>query len=117
MHALAIEDQGGDNRLRDRGQLDSAIAMPRQQVSGQYLHSDIPSMAAAYAFYICGNHPFMDWNKRAGVAAMIAFLADNSRVFQATADDAEPVILSLAAGTLDKSIFTEWVREHARPIG
>ena len=45
LHALAIEDQGGDNRLRDRGLLDSAIAMPRQQFGGQYLHTDIPSMA------------------------------------------------------------------------
>lgn len=65
LHALAIEDQGGDNRLRDRGLLDSAIAMPRQQFSGQYLHSDIPSMAAAYTFHTCGNRPFMDGNKRA----------------------------------------------------
>lgn len=48
---------------------------------------------------------------------MIAFLADNGWVFEATADDAEPATLSLAAGTLEKSTFTEWVRTHARPIG
>ena len=117
LHALAIEDQGGDNRLRDRGLLDSAIAMPRQQFGGQFLHPDIPSMAAAYAFHICGNHPFMDGNKRAGIAAMIAFLADNGWVFEASAAAAEPVVLSLAAGTIEKAAFTEWVRAHVRPIG
>jgi len=58
------------------------------------------------------NHPFVDGNKRAGTAAMIAFLSDNGWSFDATADDAEPIILQLAAGTLDKPAFTEWARKH-----
>lgn len=71
-------------------------------------------MAAAYAFHVCGNHPFVDGNKRAAVAAMIAFLSDNGWSFTATADEAEPVILQLASGALDKPTFTEWVRSHVR---
>jgi len=71
-------------------------------------------MAAAYAFHICMNHPFIDGNKRAGTAAMIAFLSDNGWSFDATPDEAEPVILQLAAGHLDKAAFTEWVRKHTR---
>jgi len=74
-------------------------------------------MAAAYAFHICKNHPFLDGNKRAATAAMIAFLSDNGWHFNATADEAEPVILQLAAGSLDKQAFTEWTRKymHEKP--
>ena len=64
LHAIAIEDQGGDPLLRDHGLLESAVATPAQQFGGQYLHEDIPAMAAAYAFHICKNHPFADGNKR-----------------------------------------------------
>ncbi len=114
LHAIAIEDQGGDPTLRDRGLLESAIATPAQQFGGQYLHEDIPAMAAAYAFHICSNHPFIDGNKRAAAAAMIAFLSDNGWSFEATPDDAEAKILSLAAGSLDKSTFTAWAGNHMR---
>jgi death on curing protein len=117
IHAIAIEDQGGDAGLRDRALLESAVATPSQQFSGQFLHPDIPAMAAAYAFYICGNHPFIDGNKRAAVAAMIAFLSDNGWRFDATADEAEPIVLNLASGPLEKSAFTELVRKymHEKP--
>ena len=72
LHAIAIEDQGGDASIRDPGALDSAVAQPMQQFGGQFLHEDIPAMASAYAFHICMNHPFLDGNKRAATAAMIA---------------------------------------------
>jgi death-on-curing protein len=63
LHRIAIEDQGGDPALRDRGLLESAMAMPQQQFGGAYLHDSIPAMAAAYAFHVCKNHPFADGNK------------------------------------------------------
>jgi death-on-curing protein len=112
LHAIAIEDQGGDPHLRDRAMLESAIATPAQQFGGQFLHPDIPSMAAAYAFHICMNHPFVDGNKRAAVAAMIAFLSDNGWSFDAAADHAEAAVLKLADGSMDKPEFTEWSRRH-----
>lgn len=88
--------------------------MPAQQFGGQYLHNGIPAMAAAYTFHICQNHPFIDGNKRAGTAAMIAFLSDNGWMFCPTVDEAEPVIVQLAAGSLDKAAFTEWITKHVR---
>lgn len=112
LHAIAIEDRGGDPTLRDRSLLEAAVAVPAQQFSGQFLHEDIPAMAAAYAFHLCQNHPFVDGNKRAGTAAMIAFLSDNGWSFDATADEAEPIILELAAGATDKKAFTQWARKH-----
>ncbi|MEK6674043.1 MAG: type II toxin-antitoxin system death-on-curing family toxin [Planctomycetota bacterium] len=112
LHAIAIEDQGGDPSLRDRGLLESAVAMPMQQFGGSYLHADIPAMAVAYAFHICMNHAFVDGNKRAATAAMIAFLSDNGWSFDAKPDEAEPVVRKLASGELDKAIFTDWARLH-----
>ena len=88
LHAIAIEDQGGDPTVGDRTMLESGMPMPAQQFGGEYLHDGIPAMAAAYAFHICQNHPFVDGNKRAGTAAMIAFLADNGWKLDATADEA-----------------------------
>ena len=110
LHAIAIEDQGGDPSIRDRGLLESAIATPSQQFGGQPLHEDIRSIAAAYAFHICNNHPFIDGNKRAGVAAMIAFLSDNGWKFEVADGEAWPVILQLADGKLSKPEFTQWAR-------
>lgn len=112
LHSIAIEDQGGNASIRDRGLLESALAARGQQFSGQYLHEDIPAMAAAYAFHISGNHPFLDGNKRAATAAMIAFLSDNGWTFDAMADEAESIILQLAAGSLNKTAFTDWARKH-----
>lgn len=74
-------------------------------------------MAAAYAFHICKNHPFVDGNKRAATAAMIAFLSDNGWSFDATASEAEPAILQLADGSTDKKTFTEWARQHMHESG
>lgn len=116
LHAIAIEDQGGDSGIRDRGLLESAVALPAQQSSGQFLHQDIPTMAAAYAFHICRNHPFVDGNKRAGTAAMIAFLSDNGWSFDASTDEAESVILQLAAGKLDKHEFTRWAIKQMNAV-
>jgi death-on-curing protein len=94
--------------------LESAVATPAQQFGGQYLHEDTPAIAAAYAFHICMNHPFVDGNKRAAAAAMIAFLVDAGWSFDATADEAERVIVDLAAGRLDKPAFSDWVRRNVR---
>jgi Fic/DOC family len=74
-------------------------------------------MAAAYAFHISKNHPFLDGNKRAAIAAMIAFLSDNGWSFDAIADAAEPMIVQLATGSIDKAAFTDWAKAqmHAKP--
>jgi len=114
LHTIAIKNQGAEVGIRDLGLLESAVAMPAQQFSGVHVHEDIPAMAAAYAFHICANHPFIDGNKRAAVTAMIAFLSDNGWRFDATDDEAEPVILQLASGSLNKSQFTERVRSYMR---
>ncbi|MCR4315142.1 MAG: type II toxin-antitoxin system death-on-curing family toxin [Planctomycetes bacterium] len=114
LQTIAISDQGGVIGIRDMDSLESAIAAPQSAVFDNYLHDSIQDMASAYAFHICRNHPFIDGNKRAAIAALIAFLSDNGWSFEATADEAEPVVLQMAAGQLDKEEFTDWARNYMR---
>lgn len=69
IHAQQIELYGGSQGRRDPAALESAIATPMATFGGQFLHSTIPAMAAAYLFHICQNHPFVDGNKRTGANA------------------------------------------------
>lgn len=77
IHVNTIEREGGKPGVRDRGLLESALAMPRQQFGGNYLHEDLPAMAAAYLYHIAQNHPFIDGNKRVAVMVAYVFLDNN----------------------------------------
>jgi death-on-curing protein len=78
---LILQDQirryGGTYGVRDIGLLSSALAMPASSFEGKYLHKDLFEQAAAYAFHICQNHPFVDGNKRTGLATALVFLSIN----------------------------------------
>jgi death-on-curing protein len=78
---LILQDQirryGGTYGVRDIGLLSSALAMPAASFEGKYLHIDLFEQAAAYAFHICQNHPFVDGNKRTGLATALVFLSIN----------------------------------------
>src|SRR5512137_1051424 len=75
---LILEDQirrhGGKYGLRDPGLLSSAMAMPTASYGGKLLHKDPIAQAAAYAFHLCQNHPFVDGNKRVALASALVFL-------------------------------------------
>lgn len=110
IHALAIEDQGGDPGIRDRGLLESAMAQPRQSFSGQPVHTTIEEIAAAYLFFICRNHPFIDGNKRAGFGAMVGCLAINRFSLHATTDESVELVLGVASGNIDRSGIIAWLK-------
>ena len=78
---LVLQDQirryGGAYGVRDNDLLSSALAMPGTTFEGQYLHKDLFEQAAAYAFHLCQNHPFLDGNKRTGLASALVFLSLN----------------------------------------
>jgi death-on-curing protein len=116
LHEIAIADQGGDSSIRDQGLLESALAVPQQQFAGEFLHPTIPSMAAAYAFHIARNHPFLDGNKRAAFSAMVAFLTLNGWRFDADPVDAERMIVGLASGIVDKESLHSWVLKNCHEM-
>lgn len=113
-HEDQIQVHGGSPGVRDMGLLQSAIAMPQASFGGQFAHSDLHEMAAAYLFHIAQNHPFVDGNKRVAAAVCVTFLASNG--IEPTMTDAELVNLTLSAaeGKSSKSRIAEFLRSHSR---
>ena len=111
LHADTIDIDGGSHGVRDHGLLDAAVAMSRQQFGGEYLHEDLPAMAAAYMFHIAQNHPFIDGNKRASVLSALTFLNVNGVQELPDQKDLDSITLQVAAGELDKYALTKWIRK------
>jgi death-on-curing protein len=86
LHELALARHGGQAGIRDQGLLESAVAQPEATMFGTLLHSDLWEQAAAYAFHIAENQPFVDGNKRAAVAAALTFLRLNGCDLQTDSD-------------------------------
>jgi death on curing protein len=112
LHDQQIDLFGGTNGLRDRGSLESAVGMPQQGFSGRYVHPTLFNMAAAYAFHIAENQPFLDGNKRTGVAAAIAFLGLNGYEVQPS-DELAPAMISISVKDLDKARLADLFQKLA----
>ena len=74
IHEEALHAFGGQNGVRSESLLKSAIAMPEQSFGGDYLHAYPFGMAAAYAFHLAENQPFIDGNKRVALLSALQFL-------------------------------------------
>ena len=111
IHDDQILHYGGDVGIRDRGLLESAIAMPQHSFGGQYLHKDIFEMAAAYAFHVAEGQAFVDGNKRTGLAAAYMFLGLNG--FRLIEQDDRLYEAMIAVGTrrMDKAGLAQVLRE------
>ena len=112
LHTNTIDVDGGSPGIRDHGLLDAAVAMPRQQFGGRYLHEDLSAMAAAYLFHIAQNHPFVDGNKRAAVLSALVFLKVNGVDQLPDPQSLESTTRQVAAGSLAKDALTEWLRRQ-----
>ncbi len=113
-HAEQIaEHGGGGDALRDRGLFESAMARPQQLA--HYGEPDAAALAAAYAYGLARNHPFVDGNKRIAAVVSETFLLLNGHGLTAT--DAELVVafMELAAGTLSEEELADWFRHHLAP--
>jgi death on curing protein len=115
LHADQIARYGGSAGLRDAALLESAVAAPRASYAGAFLHGTLAEMAAAYLFHLVKNHPFVDGNKRVGLAAAIAFLGLNDVWLEADPDDLVQLVFGIAAGTVDKSEVAGFLKAHAVP--
>ena len=114
VHARMIAEYGGGDGLRDRGLLESAAAMPFATFGGQFLHEGLPTMAAAYLFHFCKNHPFVDGNKRVALASAIAFLLLNGHELIASKTEAEELTLGVADSSISKEDAIAFFRKHVR---
>src|SRR5258708_8614117 len=116
IHQRVLDEYGGSAGLRDAGLLDSAVAVPASTCGGEYLHDSLPAMAAAYLFHICKNHPFVDGNKRAALAAAIQFLYLNGHFLKAALDDVERLALGVAEGSVSKNAATSFFKKFVRKV-
>jgi death-on-curing protein len=113
IHSEQIAEHGGGDGVRDPGLFAGAMARPQNRAV--YDASDVAAFAAAYAYGIARNHPFVDGNKRTAAVVCETFLMLNG--WSLTASDAELVVtfLALAAGALSEEELTEWLRDHLAP--
>lgn len=115
---LAIHDDqirlyGGAYGVSDSASLDSALHMPQATFGGEFLHTTIFAMAAAYGFHLCQNHPFIDGNKRTAGMVMFTFLQLNGIEPTASEPDYFAVMMSVASGQMSKEQLAEWLQEMA----
>ena len=115
LHALQIEENGGDPGMRDARRLESAVQRPRNLLA--YGEPSMGQMAAAYAAGIVQGHPFVDGNKRTGFATAAVFLLINGYRLVASEPEATMRVLGLAAGEVSESAFAEWLDSRIRPEG
>ena len=102
IHRNQIDLYGGSPGVGDLHLLQSAIAQPEASFGGEWLHSDLFHMAAAYAFHICQNHPFIDGNKRTALATALVFLELNGISLLDPEQKLLPAMLRTAEGKLSK---------------
>ncbi len=107
-----IERYGGSLGVRDWGLLKSAVAMPAASFGGQFLHTDLCEMAAAYLYHVVQNHPFIDGNKRVGAVAADVFLTINNMTLTAGEDTYAELVLQVARGEASKSAAGEFFRAN-----
>jgi death-on-curing protein len=113
IHAEVLKAHGGSAGLRDEALLESAVAAPQATMMGAPLISDPVEMAAAYLFYLCCNHPFVDGNKRTALATCLVFLSENGLLptEELDVDAWEALTLGVAAGELDREQTTARLRK------
>jgi len=110
IHDMQLSLFGGPGGIRDENMLGSALARPQNRHA--YEDGDLAACAAAYAFGIARNHPFVDGNKRTAFMAAYTFLGINGVDFQASNAEVAAMTLALAAGEVDEDGYAAWIRDR-----
>ena len=116
IHQDQTSRYGGDPSIRDMGLLKSAIGMPSATFGGEFLHTDIFEMAAAYLFHLVKNHPFVDGNKRVGAVSALVFLVLNGFELDVPEDDFANIVLDVAQGKIDKAQVAVFLKQYSKEI-
>jgi death-on-curing protein len=116
LHRRLLHATSGAPGIRDLGALESVIAQPKATFGGVDLYPTLAEKAVALCLALVQDHPFLDGNKRVGHAAMETFLVLNGAEIDAQVADQERVMLELAAGRIERSELTNWLRQHLKPL-
>jgi death on curing protein len=112
IHAEVLAAHGGLPGVREMALLESAVAAPQASKMGIPVFHDPVEIAAAYLFYLCRNHPFLDGNKRTALATCLVFLVENEilKDEQLDADAWEKLTLAVASSQFNREQTTEGLR-------
>lgn len=119
IHAEVLAAHGGGSGVRDRTLLESAVAAPQASFGGEPLLTNTIEIGAAYFYYLCRNHPFVDGNKRTALAACLVFLQINGALPDAAVpardiDAWEALVLDVAASREDRVGLTKPLKKLLR---
>jgi len=114
LHRLQLEEHGGLEGIRDSGLLQSALARPKNLWALSETKPDFGALAAAYAFGISRNHPFLDGNKRTALVAARTFLRVNGKDLLASQEEKYLTFLRLADGGVSEDELAAWIRARLR---
>lgn len=117
IHAEVLAAHGGGEGVREEALLESAVAAPQATMMGELLFTDPIEIAAAYLFYLCRNHPFVDGNKRTALATCLVFLSENELLpdEKLNLEAWESLTLDVASSRLDREQTTTRLRRLIRP--
>ncbi|MFV0415108.1 MAG: type II toxin-antitoxin system death-on-curing family toxin [Chthoniobacterales bacterium] len=110
VHARVLTEHGGTAGIRSRELLESAIAAPQASFGGNPIMTEPIEIAAAYLFYLCRNHPFIDGNKRVALASCLVFLRMHGLSTRSDSKQWEALTLDVAASRLDRDETTARLR-------
>jgi death-on-curing protein len=114
VHAEQLALFGGADGVRDLGLLESALGRPLNKFA--YGETGLAALAAAYAFGIARNHPFVDGNKRAAFASIVVFLGLNGIDFDVPPEAATAMILGMAAREINEEGLARWIADNIPDI-
>ena len=107
IHQSAIRDFGGSDGIRENALLESAVAAPQATFGGKAIYASLTEIAAAYLYYLCKNHPFLDGNKRTALGACLVFLRLNGVETKPDGPEWEKLVLDVAASRIDREETTK----------
>lgn len=114
-HFRQIREHGGVHGLRDENALESALARPQQRWHYRP-ETRVSEVAAAYAFGLVHDHPYVDGNKRVALVVTVAFLERNGVELTATNQEALAIMLALASGDLTEGELADWIEARSRTL-
>jgi death-on-curing protein len=113
IHYRLVSEIGGEHGVRDIGLLQSAVARPKATFDNQELYTNIYEKAAALMESLVNNHPFIDGNKRTGIACTVLFLRQNGIAFSAKNSELEKFTLRVASSKIELSEIAKWLKDHS----
>lgn len=115
LHEMQLEHYGGATGIRAPDLLESAVMMPQASFGGEFVHNGIYEMAAAYAFHIAENQPFVDGNKRTALASALVFLDWHQIEIEDPGEELYNAMIGIAQKKLDKNGLAKLFQRLAKP--